>query len=164
METVWLVDSCLPPDGIPQVAEPPLRYLPSFIGGAWRGIGAERERSWIWSSGWNSQKLNSVDIPNPGCKTSISRVDVSCIVRYTRIFIPLTLHLANSNHIPSFLFAKIRSNVVIYIYIKLKRLNIPLYTTRRGIFYSRIITNLPERERERKRLATRKINKSGKRV
>lgn len=43
METVWLVDSCLPPDGIPQVAEPPLRYLPSFIGGAWRGIGAERE-------------------------------------------------------------------------------------------------------------------------
>lgn len=100
----------------------------------------------------------------PGCKTSISRVDVSCIVRYTRIFIPLTLHLANSNHIPSFLFAKIRSNVVIYIYIKLKRLNIPLYTTRRGIFYSRIITNLPERERERKRLATRKINKSGKRV
>ena len=83
---------------------------------------------------------------------------------YTRIFISLTLHLANSNHIPSFLFAKIRSNVVIYIYIKLKRLNIPLYTTRRGIFYSRIITNLPERERERKRLATRKINKSGKRV
>lgn len=90
--------------------------------------------------------------------------DASCIVRYTRIFIPLTLHLANSNHIPSFLFAKIRSNVIIYIYIKLKRLNIPLYTTRRGIFYSRIITNLPERERERKRLATRKINKSGKRV
>lgn len=45
METVWLVDSCLPPDGIPQVAEPPLRYLlcASFIGGAWRGIGAERE-------------------------------------------------------------------------------------------------------------------------
>lgn len=43
METVWLVDSCLPPDGIPQVVEPPLRYLPSFIGGAWRGIGAERE-------------------------------------------------------------------------------------------------------------------------
>lgn len=118
METVWLVDSCLPPDGIPQVAEPPLRYLlcASFIGGAWRGIGAERERSWIWSSGWNSQKLNSVDIPNPGCKTSISRVDVSCIVRYTRIFISLTLHLANSNHIPSFLFAKIRSNVIIYIY------------------------------------------------
>lgn len=52
----------------------------------------------------------------PGCKTSISRVDVSCIVRYTRIFISLTLHLANSNHIPSSLFAKIRSNVIIYIY------------------------------------------------
>lgn len=154
METVWLVDSCLPPDGIPQVAEPPLRYLPSFIGGAWRGIGAERKRSWIWSSGWNSQKLNSVDIldARPRYLEWMCR-DASCIVRYTRIFIPLTLHLANSNHIPSFLFAKIRSNVVIYIYIKLKRLNIPLYTTRRGIFYSRIITNLPERERERKRLA-----------
>lgn len=113
METVWLVDSCLPPDGIPQVAEPPLRYLPSFIGGAWRGIGAEREEldlvEWLELSEAQFRRY-------PGCKTSISRVDVSCIVRYTRIFIPLTLHLANSNHIPSFLFAKIRSNVVIYIY------------------------------------------------
>lgn len=83
METVWLVDSCLPPDGIPQVAEPPLRYLPcaSFIGGAWRGIGAERERSWIWLELSEAQFRRY-----PGCKTSISRVDMSWCVVYRQIY------------------------------------------------------------------------------
>lgn len=65
------------------------------------------------------------------------------IVNFTsRQFQPYTIILIRKNSFQRY-----------YIYIKLKRLNIPLYTTRRGIFYSRIITNLPERERERKRLA-----------
>lgn len=98
----------------------------------------------------------------PGCKTSISRVDVSCIVRYTRIFIPLTLHLANSNHIPLSLFAKIRSNVVIYIY-KIETIKYPsLYNASWYILQPN--NNEFARKRERERLATRKINKSGRRM
>lgn len=162
METVWLVDSCLPPDGIPQVAEPPLRYLPSFIGGAWRGIGAEREEldlvEWLELSEAQFRRypeswMQDLDISS-GCVVYRQIYTNFYIVNFTsRQFQPYTIILIRKNSFQRY-----------YIYIKLKRLNIPLYTTRRGIFYSRIITNLPERERERKRLATRKINKSGKRV
>lgn len=140
METVWLVDSCLPPDGIPQVAEP-LRAPPlpsvvcaSFIG-AWRGAREELDLvEWLQLS-----EARFSMHPFPVDATSTSRVDVS-LRRVCQMY---------SNFFYFWLWiSRILHHFRTLLRCKIETIKYPPFNASRYIFYSRICRR--ERERERK--------------
>lgn len=150
METVWLVDSCLPPDGIPQVAEP-LRAPPlpsvvcaSFIG-AWRGAREELDLvEWLQLS-----EARFSMHPFPVDATSTSRADVS-LRRVCQMYSNFCTFDFGSREFFT-IFER-------YCDVRLKRLNI-LHSTLRVIYFTAEFAG--EKERERERLAMRKISRGG---